>query len=208
VVRTIHHPERTMKSRRIALFATAAVLSTAAASPLAAQPAPAAAQTEQAAPRPEGIHDFDFLMGRWTSTHRKLRKRLANNHQWDEFKGTLYAQKLMDGQGNVDDNVFFTPQGTYRGVGLRAYDAKSDQWSIWWLDSRFPLGPVEPPVRGRFVDGVGTFLADDQHEGKPVKLRFIWSGITATTAHWEQALSADGGKTWETNWTMEFTRVE
>jgi hypothetical protein len=23
---------------------------------------------------------------------------------------------------------------------------------------------------------------------------------------WEQAYSADGGKTWETNWTMEFSR--
>jgi hypothetical protein len=34
----------------------------------------------------------------------------------------------------------------------------------------------------------------------------MWSRITATSAHWEQALSSDGGKTWETNWIMEFQR--
>jgi hypothetical protein len=81
-------------------------------------------------------------------------------------------------------------------------------WSIWWLDSRFPLGPVEPPVRGRFASGVGTFYADDIFESKPIRMRYIWSNITATTARWEQAFSLDAGKTWETNWVMDFRRVQ
>jgi hypothetical protein len=151
-------------------------------------------------------HDFDFLVGHWRSHHRKLKERLANNHEWVEFEGALVMHTLMDGSSNVDDNVFYVPGETYHGVGLRAFDAKSQQWSIWWLDSRSPLGPLDPPVRGSFHNGVGTFYADDTLRGKPVRLRFIWSGITANTCHWEQALSADGGKTWETNWTMEFTR--
>jgi hypothetical protein len=29
---------------------------------------------------------------------------------------------------------------------------------------------------------------------------------TPDSCRWEQAYSADGGKTWETNWIMEFTR--
>ena len=36
--------------------------------------------------------------------------------------------------------------------------------------------------------------------------RYIWSGITPNSAHWEQAFSTDGGKTWETNWMNDFTR--
>jgi hypothetical protein len=38
-------------------------------------------------------------------------------------------------------------------------------------------------------------------------VRFTWVGITATAAHWKQAFSGDGGKTWETNWTADFSKI-
>ena len=66
---------------------------------------------------------------------------------------------------------------------------------------------MEPPVWGEFKDGVGTFMGEDSHEGTPVTAMFRWSAITATSAHWEQAFSTDGGKSWESNWHMDFTRV-
>jgi hypothetical protein len=154
-----------------------------------------------------GLHNFDFLVGNWQVHHRKLKGRLTNSHTWDEFDGTLSMHKLMDGYANVDDNVFNTPEGSYRGVGLRSYDPKTAQWAIWWLDGRSPFGDLDPPVKGRFVHGVGTFYSNDTLRGKPVRVRFVWSKITPTTARWEQAFSADGEKTWEINWTMDFTRV-
>jgi len=60
---------------------------------------------------------------------------------------------------------------------------------------------------GRFADGIGLFLADEDFEGRPIKVRFIWTPISATQCRWEQAFSADGGTRWETNWTMNFTRA-
>ncbi|WP_205746419.1 hypothetical protein [Dyella amyloliquefaciens] len=161
----------------------------------------------QGKPDLSGLHDFDFLQGNWTSHHRKLKERLANSHDWEEFDGTLSMRELMDGHANVDDNVFKTAEGTYRGVGLRSYDPKTAQWAIWWLDGRDPFGQLDPPVKGHFENGVGTFYSTDTLRGKPVRVRFIWSKITRTTAHWEQAYSADDGKTWEVNWVMDFTRV-
>jgi hypothetical protein len=62
-------------------------------------------------------------------------------------------------------------------------------------------------MRGGFQDGVGTFYADDTWEGKPVRMRFLWSKITPTSCHWEQAFSADKGATWETNWVQDIRRV-
>jgi hypothetical protein len=155
-----------------------------------------------------GLHAFDFLVGEWRVHSRRLKERLTGSTDWEEFEGTIVCRQYMDGWANVDDTVFHTPQGIYRGVAPRAYDPKTGQWAIWWIDGRNPFGAVDPPVKGRFVNGVGTFYADDTLRGKAIKVRFTWSHITPTTARWEQAYSADGGKTWEANWLQRLERVK
>jgi hypothetical protein len=173
------------------------------------QSQPTTETTAMTTPSPivTGAHDFDFLVGAWRVHHRRLKERLVNSHDWVEFDGTSVSRPLMDGAALVDDNVLELPDGTYRAAGLRAFDAKSGLWSIWWLDGRSPLGPLEPPVRGRFHDGVGTFLADEIIGGRMVRVRFQWSRIAATSCRWEQAFSIDAGVTWETNWEMDFERM-
>jgi hypothetical protein len=173
----------------------------------------ASARSPQDNPKPTpipnlaGLHDFDLRAGRWTAHHRRLKERLAGSHEWVEFDGTQTCWPLMGGFANVDENLFRIPGNEYRGVTLRAYDPKTGEWAIWWLDGRNPFGSLEPPVKGRFVNGVGTFHADDTLRGKPIRVRFIWSQITPTSAHWEQAFSPDGGKTWETNWITDFRKA-
>jgi hypothetical protein len=154
-----------------------------------------------------GLHDFDFLVGHWQVHHRRLKKRLAGNHEWVEFEGSSVVRKILGGYGIADDNVLDFPEGAYRAAGMKSFDVQSGQWSIWWLDGRMPLGPLDPPVRGNFDDGTGTFFSDELFEGRPIRVRFTWSGITPTSCHWEQAFSADGGTTWETNWVMDFKRL-
>ena len=112
---------------------------------------------------------------------------------------------VLGGHANVGDNVMQFPTGTVRGVGLRAYDPASKQWLSWWLDGREP-SVISSPLRGGFVDRTGTFTGDDTLNGRAIKTRVVWSQITPRSARWEQSASADGGKTWETNWTSEFTR--
>ena len=186
--------------RRAAVAALAGLAGAAPA--MAPSPARAAAAEAHA-----GARDFDFFFGRWQVRHRRLKERLAGSREWIEFDGTSVAQPLLGGFGNVDDNVFAFDGQTVRGATLRTFDPATRQWSIWYVDSRAPLGPLDPPVRGGFRDGVGTFLADEEFRGKPIKVRFRWSRITPASARWEQAFSPDGGATWETNWEMDFLRT-
>jgi hypothetical protein len=152
-----------------------------------------------------GINDFDFLTGSWRVHHRRLKERLADNDDWIEFEGRCVMQKILGGAGNMDENFLDFPAGAYRAMTLRTYDAAKKQWSIWWIDGRNP-SHLDPPLVGGFKDGVGTFYADDTFKGKPIRVRFLWTNLN-TKPHWEQAFSDDGGKSWETNWIMEFVRV-
>lgn len=149
--------------------------------------------------------DFDFEFGTWAVRHHRLKERLTGCEEWEEFGGTCDTRPILGGAGNVEDNVIDMPGGSYRAVTVRAFDPASRQWAIWWLDGRNPHS-LDVPVVGDFTDGVGTFLANDMLDGKPIKVRFIWSHITTSTARWEQAFSPDGGRSWETNWVMQFTR--
>jgi hypothetical protein len=151
-------------------------------------------------------HDWDWLVGNWNVRHRRLNGRLVGSTEWQEFDGTSRLWLTMGGFGTVDDNVIEIPSGTYRAMGVRAFDRDARQWSIWWFDERYPNSLGEP-VRGGFSNGVGVFNGDDELNGQPIKVRFMWSEITANSARWEQAFSPDAGATWEVNWVMHFTRA-
>src|SRR5258706_292 len=76
-----------------------------------------------------GLRDFDFLVGRWRVHHRRLKERLAGNHEWIEFEGTSDALKVMGGYGLVDDNTLELPLGPYRAPRLARGGSTEDQFS-------------------------------------------------------------------------------
>ncbi|EHK54381.1 hypothetical protein [Allomesorhizobium alhagi] len=165
------------------------------------------AREMQSAPSaPSGQGDFDFLFGQWRVADRRLAVRLAGSNDWLAFDGVSATRPILGGQANIEDNILNSPAGTYRAAAIRAFDPAPGQWAIWWLDSRYP-DSLGTPVVGRFENGVGTFYSDDMHEGRPVRTRFLWTQVTSGAPRWEQALSADGGTSWETNWIMNFTRT-
>lgn len=149
---------------------------------------------------------FDSHWGSWRAHHRRLRERLAHSTEWEEFDGTCTVWPVMDGAGNISDNLFNMPGRPYRGVTVRSYSAETRTWALWWLDGRFP-DRIETPLIGGFQNGVGAFFANDTLRGQPIRVRYIWSQITGTTRRWEQAFSPDSGQTWETNWVTDFVRT-
>ena len=152
----------------------------------------------------DGRTDFDFFIGEWTGHNRRLRERLKGSTSWEDFEGHVVDRKILGGMGNLDEVVMERESGRVEGTTLRLYDPKSQQWSLYWADS--VSGILQVPMVGCFKDGRGEFYSQEVFEGKSIYSRFIWSEITKTSCKWEQAFSGDGGKTWETNWTMDFKR--
>lgn len=149
------------------------------------------------------MNDFDFFVGTWNVHHRRRTDFLDPDSAWEEFPGVTTAHRLFDGAAHLDQ--VDCPTKGFSGLTLRLYDPERHEWSLNWANSRH--GTLEPPVVGRFApDGRGEFFGDDHYRDTPVRVRFIWSGISDRTAHWEQAFSTDAGTTWLTNWTMAFTR--
>jgi hypothetical protein len=153
----------------------------------------------------DGWRDFDFFHGHWRVAHRRLRDRLVGATEWEEFGGVAICHPTLGGHGNVDDNIIQLPDGPYRAMTVRSFDRESGQWSIWWLDGRHP-GEVGVPMVGGFNGDTGTFVARDSFQGREILVRFLW--LKGNEPMWEQAMSDDGGRTWEVNWTMRFTRDE
>lgn len=147
-------------------------------------------------------HDFDFFHGEWDVLNRRRTDFLDPGSAWVEFPATHHCLPLFDGAANIDE--IDMPDLGAKGLTLRLFDPDARQWSLNWSSSS--TGKLFPPVIGRFENGRGEFYGDDTHDGKEVRVRFVWSGISATTAHWEQAFSLDGGDTWVTNWSMDFSR--
>jgi hypothetical protein len=151
-----------------------------------------------------GEHDFDFFMGSWSIRHRRLRERLKGCTAWEEFEGTCVARRLWGGQANIDEIEAATPSGPLRGLTLRIYEPASGQWRLYWANGA--KGFLDAPMVGAFRGGRGEFFSHELHEGQGVFVRYVWSDVTAASCRWEQAFSPDGGRSWETNWIMEFAR--
>ncbi|MDI9238049.1 NIPSNAP family protein [Lysobacter sp. LF1] len=158
----------------------------------------------------DGRHDFDFLHGHWRIRNERLRQRLADSNDWEIFGATQWCQPLLGGMGNVDDFVsdWVRPGEHERFIGmtLRLFDVDARHWNIYWAGNHD--GVLDSPMTGSFADGTGLFHGVDEHEGRPVRVRFTWTHHGRTAAHWRQAFSVDDGHTWETNWHMWFRRVD
>ena len=167
------------------------------ASPVAAQPALAAASHD-------GRHDFDFELGDWKCHLSRRLHPLTGSNTWVEYDGTSVLRPLWKGAANIGELELDGPAGHIEGMSLRIYNPQTHQWSVSYASSA--QGALGLPMFGGFKNGRGEFYAQDTLNDRMIFVRFIFSGITAHSFQLEQAFSDDGGKTWEANWIAKFTR--
>jgi hypothetical protein len=163
---------------------------------------PRAAAQAQADP---AQHDFDFEIGTWKTHLRRLVHPLTGSTTWVEYDGTTVVRKVWDGRANLVELEVTGPAGHIEGASLRLYNPESHQWSLNFANSAG--GTLSQPTIGGFTNGRGEFYDQESLNGRAIFVRFVISGLTPTSCHFEQAFSADGGKTWEVNWIATDTRL-
>jgi hypothetical protein len=169
--------------------------------PASSQTAPAAA-----APTPlrDGQHDFDFHLGNWKSHVTRLQHPLTGSTTWIEANGTLVARKVWDGRAQLEELELDGTSWHLEDLLLFLYNPQTHQWSLNSADSGG--GTMNPPMVGEFKNGRGEFYDQETFKGRMILVRQVWSDITPTSHHFEQAFSDDGGKTWEVNFKASLTR--
>ena len=166
------------------------------------EPQPVGADSTQAQTGQDG---FDFEIGTWKTHVSRRLKPLSGSSAWVEYDGTSVVHKLWDGRANLVELKADGSAGHLELASLRLYNPESHQWSLNVADGN--LGTLGIPTVGGFKDGRGEFYDHEIYDGRPIMVRFVISGITRDSVHFEQAFSSDSGKTWEVNWVATDTRI-
>jgi len=174
---------------------------------LVEQQASAAETVSHGAPaRRDGQHDFDFSIGTWKTHISRLQDPLTGSTTWVDYDGRSVVRKVWNGRATLLELEADGPAGRIEGVGLRLYNPQSHQWSLNWANSTD--GTMNQPMIGEFKNGNGEFFDQESFNGRAIYVRNGFSNITPNSCHFEQSFSDDGGRTWEKNWVMTFTRAK
>ncbi|MGC2656746.1 MAG: hypothetical protein WA324_02140 [Bryobacteraceae bacterium] len=165
-----------------------------------AVPATAAVPAEH-----EGQHDFDFELGTWKTHLKVLRHPPKGAPTWVEYEGTSVVHSIWEGRANMVELKVDGPSGHLEAINLHLYNPTAHQWSLNFANAT--QGTMSVPTVGEFKNGRGEFYDQEAVNGRMILVRNVWSEITANRCHFEQAFSDDGGRTWETNWIADDTRI-
>lgn len=147
-------------------------------------------------------NDFDFLQGKWRVLNTRLVNWLSNCHDWMEFESFHVEQKRNKGLGNIAIHQYVLDRNFFERSIMRSYNPQFDFWKIDRMDGTMNL--LMSPLQGTFWRNKGSFLSKGIFNTVEVLIWVEWTKITNTYVTWEQAFSTDNGRTWETNWVMDF----
>lgn len=154
----------------------------------------------------DGSHDFDWEYGNWTTHIHRLQHPLTGSKTWVDYDGTTKIHRFWNGKAHMVELDVTGPAGHIEGISVRLYNPVSHQWSLNFANSA--VGAFGTPTVGEFKNGRGEFYDYEEIGGRMILVRNVWSDITPTSGHFEQAFSADGGKTWQVNWIATDTRIK
>ncbi|NNE66044.1 MAG: hypothetical protein HKN33_05705 [Pyrinomonadaceae bacterium] len=144
---------------------------------------------------------FDFWVGAWDVN---LRVQQKDNSWKDQHKSTAHIYKILAGKAILE--LWSENKDGINGYSLRYYNPNTDKWDLW-LNWPGKNRSGTTGLTGSFRHGRGEFFAERKIDERTTQIRrYTFSDATPTSLRWDDAYSTDGGKTWSSNWIMEFSR--
>ncbi|WP_233841801.1 hypothetical protein [Dyella sp. 2HG41-7] len=161
---------------------------------------------QSASGAPNNGHEFDFEFGTWKTHVSLLAHPLTGSKAWAQFDGITVVRKVWGGEANLVELDMRNASRRVKLASFRLYNPTTHQWSLNVVNAN--SGELGVPTIGAFANGRGVFYDKEDLNGKPIVVRFVIEPRSDDSIHFEQAFSADNGKTWETNWIADDTRIK
>jgi hypothetical protein len=139
---------------------------------------------------------LDFWVGEWDAS-------------WPASAGTPAGtatnriEKILDGCV-VSENFAGSGPGGLVGKSYSTYNPQRKKWQQTWVDNQ-----------ASYLDFIGDLSKPDEkifamdvtgRNGKRLQMRMVFHHITADAFDWRWERSADGGKSWQVQWPIHYTR--
>jgi hypothetical protein len=152
----------------------------------------------------EKLHLFGQFVGRWEVNCTLYQPDGSRQTQ----TGEIHFAWVLDGRAiqdiwiapACDDQLPFEEYGTT----IRFYDATLDAWKVTWIS---PLNHRVATMTARLIGDEIVVAGVDTRFSPPRLFRWIFSYITATTFHWRNLMSEDGGHTWQAQEELDARRI-
>jgi len=152
----------------------------------------------------DAYRQFDFWLGEWDV---KLRTLQGDNSWEDSRTARAKIYRILDGRAILELWDETRAANPIRGYSLRFFDPAKEKWRLflnWPAINRSGTTTLS----GTFRHGRGEFYSSQTSaDGITTLSRYTFSDISSDRLRWDDGFSDDGGRTWRSNWIMEFSRA-
>ena len=95
-----------------------------------------------------------------------------------------------------------SPGSPLEGTSVSTFDRATKRWKQTWVDNT----AAYLDFSGGFADGRMILEREAEREGKRFRQRMVWQDIRPEAFKWLWQRSDDDGKSWSTQWEIDYTR--
>ena len=137
---------------------------------------------------------LDFWLGEW---------ELSYVEDGKPGKSRNRITKTLDGCAVLEE--FTGAPGTrLDGRSYSTYDRLSKRWKQTWVDNTASYLDFV----GGLQDGRMVFAREMRRDGKSIGQRMVFQDVQRDSLKWLWQRSEDGGKTWATQWEIDYRRLK